>query len=113
MPAIQDIPVITAEKLEFAANVLKLIASPVKLALIHYLNVNGERSVNDICEALETSQPLISHHLANLKAGGVLKCRREGKFIFYSLNMKEVITVLDCMSRCELNTVLGPVTKAE
>jgi ArsR family transcriptional regulator len=93
---------LSAEKLDFAARVLKLIASPVKLAIIDHLHQNGETSVNDLVEVVGQSQPLLSHHLATLKGGGVVNCRRDGKNIFYFLAMQEVVSVLECMSRCQL-----------
>ena len=93
---------LTAEKLAFAARILKLISNPAKLALIQHLHFNGETSVLDLCEALGLSQPLASHHLANLKSGGIVDARRDGKQVFYRIILQEVINVLECMARCEL-----------
>jgi len=48
-----------------------------------------ERSVNEICEFFENmTQPTISHHLQILKRCNVVKSRREGKMIYYSINKK-------------------------
>lgn len=43
-------------------------------------------SVGQIVEALEVSQPTVSHHLAILKSARLVQTRREGKQIFYTLD---------------------------
>lgn len=93
---------LTAEKLEFAARILKLIANPGRLAIIDHLQRHGETNVNDLVTVTQLSQPLLSHHLSLLKSGGVLNCRRDGKNIYYFLCMQEIVNVLECMNRCAL-----------
>lgn len=92
----------TAEKLQFTAGILKLIASPTKLAIIVHLQQHGETTVGDLCSATGQSQPLLSRHLSVLKSGGVVDNRRDGKNVYYFLAMEEVVKVLECMGRCEL-----------
>lgn len=99
----KEIPVLLdAEKIDFAAKVLKLIANPSKLAIIDYLHRRGEATVNELADLLGQSQPLVSHHLISLKNGGIINCRREGKSSFYYLSLTEVISVLECMANCRL-----------
>ncbi len=43
-------------------------------------------SVGEIVDALQVTQPTVSHHLGILKAAGLVKVRREGKQTFYTLN---------------------------
>ena len=97
-------PLLTLEgrKLAFAARTLKLIASPAKLAILLHLHRHGETSVNDLAEAVGLPQPLLSHHLANLKAGFVVDARRHGKQMLYRLTLTEVVHVLECMGRCQI-----------
>ncbi len=47
-------------------------------------------SVGEIVEALDVSQPTVSHHLSILRSAGLVDSRREGKQIFYSLNQKKI-----------------------
>lgn len=93
---------LSEERLAFAARILKLIANPSKLAILQALHLNGETSVSDLCDQLGLSQPLLSHHLASLKAGGVVARRRDGKNVLYRLDLIEVTSVLECMSRCRI-----------
>jgi DNA-binding transcriptional ArsR family regulator len=49
-----------------------------------------EMCVSDIVEAFEMSQPTISHHLSVLKNLGLVRARKEGKQIYYSINQGNV-----------------------
>lgn len=50
------------------------------------LLAQGERSVDELVEALEVRQPTVSHHLAKLRALGLVKLRKEGQVHYYSLD---------------------------
>jgi DNA-binding transcriptional ArsR family regulator len=64
---------------------------------------NEKLSVNDICEKLGSiEQSLLSHHLIKMKDKGILKSKKEGQFVYYSLYLKEVSNMLDCMERCPI-----------
>jgi ArsR family transcriptional regulator len=91
-----------SEKLEKVAFILKTIAHPLRISIISLLVVNEKLCVNDICGLLSSEQSLTSHHLSNMKLSGILGSAREGKNIYYNLKMKEVVTVITCMNKCEL-----------
>jgi len=91
------------EDLELVAFILKTIGHPVRLKIIILLSVHDSMTVNDIVEQCDTEQSLISHHLTNMKLKGILESRRDGKYIYYSIKLKEVLNVIDCMASCKLN----------
>ena len=96
----------TAEKLEMAAFVLKTIAHPMRIGIVDILRDGEGKSVSEICVGLgNADQSLVSHHLANMKYKGILSSKREGRNIFYKLKLHEVLSVLECMERCELKTL--------
>jgi len=64
---------------------LKLIADPNRLRILALL-ARGERCVCDIETPLDLPQNLASHHLAALKRAGLARDRREGKWVYYSLD---------------------------
>jgi ArsR family transcriptional regulator len=53
-------------------------------------------SVGEIVEALDVSQPTVSHHLGILRGAGLVKVRREGKQVYYTLN--QVVIAAGCCS---------------
>lgn len=90
-------------KLEKAAYILKAVAHPVRLAVIDLLSNHTQMSVNDICEALQCEQSLLSHHLINMKLRGILQSNKEGLNVYYSLKEKEITKLIACVENCDCN----------
>lgn len=61
----------------------KLLADETRLKILSYLLQADELNVRSLCKLLDQSQPAVSHHLALLKACGLIECRRDGKNNFY------------------------------
>jgi ArsR family transcriptional regulator len=61
----------------------KLLADETRLKILFLLLERNELNVRSLCETLELSQPAVSHHLALLRADGLIECRRDGKHNFY------------------------------
>ena len=95
---------LSVEQLETAANKLKAIAHPIRIAIIAHLEKEIELTVTKIHELLGIEQSTASHHLGILKDKGVLKSKREGKNIFYSLKHEEVGKIIECMKNCAEKT---------
>ncbi len=53
-----------------------------------------ESNVSEICRELDMTQSAISHQLSTLKASKLIKSRREGKTIYYSLDDEHVEMIL-------------------
>jgi DNA-binding transcriptional ArsR family regulator len=49
-------------------------------------------SVGELVEQIGVSQPTVSHHLAILRAAGLVSARHEGKQTFYTLNQNQVVS---------------------
>lgn len=90
----------TKEELEQIAYGLKAVAHPNRLAIVCLLSRNEELSVSDICEQTGCSQALISHHLTDMYAKGILQIRRDGRNAFYRLTDDRVTNVMRCMMKC-------------
>lgn len=71
-------------RLEEPAQLLKAIASPVRLALVLELR-QGERCVHELVDATGVSQALVSQHLRVLRGARVVTGARRGREIAYSL----------------------------
>jgi len=81
---------------EQAAEVLKAVAHPVRLQIIELLEAK-EMCVGDIVTALGGKQAITSQQLNMMKDKGVLNCRRDGVKIYYRIENKNVIKLLDCI----------------
>ena len=81
LPALDAAPPLPAGLPTF----LKLIADPNRLRILALLT-RGERCVCDIETPLDLPQNLTSHHLAALKRAGLVRDRRDGKWVYYSLD---------------------------
>ena len=62
----------------------KALADHTRLRVIHPLGTD-EVCVCSVVEALQSTQPKISRHLAYLKRAGLVKARRDGKWIHYRI----------------------------
>jgi DNA-binding transcriptional ArsR family regulator len=87
-------------KLEMAANRLRAMAHPMRIAIIELLQQKEKLSVTEIYKKLKIEQASASHHLNILKGKGVLASRRDGKKIYYSLRNKTLVQIIDCINKC-------------
>jgi len=91
---------LTTEKMEKVAFILKTTAHPTRIAVVQLLAAQESLSVTEISERLNVEQSLLSHHLSGMKLKGILSSTRDGKNIYYSLKMREVIEVIQCLAGC-------------
>lgn len=92
-----------AEKLERIANILKTIAHPLRLGIVHILELHSSLAVNEICEMLNSEQSLTSHHLQIMRLNGILSVKRDGRSKMYSLKDKELSKIITCLENCKIN----------
>ena len=91
---------LTPEQLEKAANMLKAIAHPMRIAILSFLEEGKKLTVTEIHELLKIEQSTTSHHLGILKDKGVLSSKREGKNTFYFLKHNNLRQIVECVSKC-------------
>lgn len=75
----------TVIELNQAAQTLKLLGDKTRLTILGMIK-DGECCVCEFVEVLQMSQPSVSQHLRKLRDAGLVKERRKGQWIFYSLN---------------------------
>ena len=54
----------------------------------------GRKSVGQVVDEVELSQPLVSHHLKELRLSGLVTVEREGPFVFYEIAGPQVLNAL-------------------
>ena len=97
------------------ARILKALSDPKRLRIVDMLSC-GELCACKILEAFHVTQPTLSHDMKLLVEAGIVKDRREGKNIYYSLDEKVSGELLDRLSEmfhskqeciCHSNTGCG------
>lgn len=74
------------------ADLFKALADENRLKIIKMLSVK-ELCVCEIYDKLNMSQPAISHHLKILRQAGLVKDTKEGKWIYYSLDLETIESI--------------------
>ena len=82
------------ETLAHIAELFKGFADPTRVHILCLLLTRGELCVSEIAEQTAVSQSAISHQLRLLKQMHLIKARREGKNVHYSLADDHVRTIL-------------------
>ena len=81
------------EELYGLADLFKIFSDPTRIKILYVLS-ESELCVCDIAEKLDMTQSAISHQLKILKQSKLVKNRREGKAVFYSLADSHVKTIM-------------------
>ncbi len=76
------------------ADFFKLFADSTRISILWALS-ESEMCVCDLCALLRMKQPAVSHQLKNLKQARVVKARRDGKVIYYSLDDDHIRKLLN------------------
>ena len=76
------------------ADLFKMFADSTRIKILYDL-FDGEKNVSEICEDIEMNQSAVSHQLRALKTGKLIKSRREGKAVYYSLDDDHVKTIIE------------------
>ena len=75
------------------AELFKMFGDSTRVKILYAL-LESELCVCDIAKLLDVTQSAVSHQLRVLKSGKLVKCRREGKTMFYSLADEHVVRIL-------------------
>ncbi len=85
------------EDYQTVAFLAKSLSDENRLRILHNIS-NGKRSVSSIVEDLGLSQPLVSHHLKELKRSLLVRIERDGPFIYYELVDPRILDVVRTLS---------------
>lgn len=89
---INDMP--EEEKLYDLAELFKIFGDSTRIKILYAL-FEAELCVCDIAQLLNVSQTAVSHQLRVLKTNKLVKCRKEGKNVFYSLADDHVCSIIN------------------
>jgi DNA-binding transcriptional ArsR family regulator len=83
-----------APALEVLARTYQALGEHNRLKILLALRAH-ELCVCDLCEVLEMTAPAVSHHLRRLRDLGLVRSRRAGKLVYYSLDDEHISDLLD------------------
>jgi len=75
---------VSQERMPQLAEYFSILGQPMRLQLLNLLR-DGEKRVQELVEASETSQANVSKHLKLMLQAGILRCRRQGTSAYYSV----------------------------
>ena len=84
------------DELEGMEQFFKVLGDSTRLRILHAL-LAGELCVCDLSETLSMSVSAVSHQLAVLKSARLVRNRRDGKVVYYSLSDDHVTSLLESM----------------
>jgi ArsR family transcriptional regulator len=76
------------------ADFFKLFGDSTRIGILWALS-ESEMCVCDLSALLKMKQPAVSHQLKNLKQSRIVKSRREGKVVYYTLDDEHIRDILD------------------
>jgi DNA-binding transcriptional ArsR family regulator len=90
----------------FKAGFFRALAHPVRIRILELL-VKGDRSVQELQEALGLEQPVVSQQLAVLRASQIVSGRKEGVSVRYAVRDPLIASLLDTARQIFNNHLVG------
>ena len=84
---------ITRQEVQDLSEIFKLFADETRLRIICSI-LNTELCVCDLCELLDLNQSAVSHQLQLLRSSKLVKYRKEGKQVYYSLKDEHIESII-------------------
>lgn len=90
----------------FKAGFFRALAHPVRIRILELL-VKGDRSVQELQEALGLEQPVVSQQLSVLRSSNIVSGRKEGVSVRYGIRDPLIGTLLDTARQIFNNQLVG------
>ncbi|MEQ8905276.1 metalloregulator ArsR/SmtB family transcription factor [Ekhidna sp.] len=97
------------EQLELATQIFNLSGNPIRLKILFLLHKEGEMCPCDLSDILDISVGGVSQHLRKLKDGKLVKDKKVGQTVFYSL-VEENIQVIKPVLKSLFDNYKEPVS---
>lgn len=78
------------DKLQESSELLRALTHPLRMQILEFIDSQDRINVNKIYNTLNLEQSITSQHLRILRNAGIVETKRDGKFIFYSINYEKV-----------------------
>ena len=95
-----------------ASKILSLISDPNRLVVVTLLVKNRKMSANEFLKSTTCKQATLSHHLNEMVDAELLKCKKKGNKVFYSLNASKYSQLLSFLGKID-NAAAATEAKVE
>ena len=85
-------------KLKNGSGLMRAVAHPLRLKLLAFIDKQKVTHVNKIYNTLGLEQSITSQHLKILRDNGIVHAKRDGKFIYYSVNYDKAENVVNVVN---------------
>jgi DNA-binding transcriptional ArsR family regulator len=89
----EKLPEIDAYKIKKAAITIRGLTNEIRKRIITAIQENPKITVTELYVKLKLKQSILSQHLAILRRIGILTQRRQGKYVYYSINTFRMIEI--------------------
>ena len=96
---LKERPMSQIKNLQTASSILRAYAHPLRLQIISYIDSQKTVNVNKIYKTLNLEQSITSQHLRILRNAGIVKTKRDGKMIHYSIDYDVVAKSMESINR--------------
>jgi len=83
---------------------VKALTEPARIEILKYLIVSGDSDVKDLSEKMPQDRSVISRHLAMMEKAGILKAKKEGRHMIYSVDgegaLKKAEQIVETIRTC-------------
>lgn len=93
----QNTPNMTNDELKTKAAILKALAHPVRLKIVEELGRHKQRCVCELTALVGLDMSTVSKHLSVMKQVGLVRDRKVGQQVYYSLTTPCVLRFLNCL----------------
>ena len=76
---------------------MSVLAEPSRIKILEIISADGEKCARDILPVFRITQPTLSHHLNLMLDSEILSARKEGRFVYYSVNKESVSAIRDLL----------------
>ncbi len=91
---------LSPEAIGGAADMLRILAHPMRLRIVDALHTAGELPVGALVDYLGIAQSATSQHLNHMRRSGLIQSARRGKEVWYSIADHRPIALLNCICNC-------------
>jgi ArsR family transcriptional regulator len=83
------------------------LSEPLRLQIIELLQ-EGELCVCELRDQIEISQSKLSFHLKILREANLARSRQQGRWVYYSLNLPQLLLLEQYLNQLRENAVISP-----